>query len=201
MKINWIVQLLILIFLVSGCSTKYIAPDAKNYSNEKYTLVIDKDFDTVWYSVIDFASKTFFDIKNFEKESGLITLNFGSSDIESFVDCGYIEAPVFYQVDMNIVTEYKGSAIDYFRTVRGGVSFNGRMNLFVKSIDSNHTLVTIRTKYVLKTADGIFAFNSDTNSTELAQLVGRESTLSITCIPTHKAESLMIDAIKKIANN
>ena len=58
--------------------------------------------------LINFVNDSFFKIENIEKDSGLLTLSFGSNEAENFIDCGYFEYTLFFTGE-----EFKGSYIDY----------------------------------------------------------------------------------------
>ena len=77
---------------ISACATvppaTYTAPTPKDYSN---TITVNRDFSQTWENLIGYASQTFFAIENFEKDSGLLTLSFGSGNVSRFVDCGYCD--------------------------------------------------------------------------------------------------------------
>ena len=136
---------IILVVLLSGCVVQptYLAPSGAvvPISSE---IKIDKSFDEVWQSLIEYSAKSFFSIKNFEKDSGLLTLAFGNSQPERYVDCGDLNAP-----HMN----YDGAYLSAVQTT-GRVALDGAMNLFVKSIGGNKTVISVNAKYVLSVKDG-----------------------------------------------
>ena len=74
---------------------KYIPPNIYD-SILKNSVITNKNFDETWSSVIDFVNDSFFKIENREKDSGLLTLSFGSKEPENFIDCGDFEYTLFY---------------------------------------------------------------------------------------------------------
>ena len=74
----------------------------------KNSVITNKNFEETWTSVIDFVDDSFFKIENLEKDSGLLTLSFGSKEAENFIDCGDFEYTLFFTGE-----EFKGSYIDY----------------------------------------------------------------------------------------
>ena len=76
---------------------KYVPPNIDN-TNFKNSVITNKNFDETWTSVLDFVNDSFFKIENLEKDSGLLTLSFGSKEAENFIDCGYFEYTLFLLV-------------------------------------------------------------------------------------------------------
>ena len=76
---------------------KYVPPNIDD-TNFKSSVITDKNFEETWTTVIDFVNDSFFKIENLEKDSGLITLSFGSKEAENFIDCGYFEYTLFLLV-------------------------------------------------------------------------------------------------------
>ena len=86
---------------------KYVPPNIDN-TNFKNSVITNKNFDETWTSVLDFVNDSFFKIENLEKDSGLLTLSFGSNEAENFIDCGDFEYTLFFTGE-----EFKGSYINY----------------------------------------------------------------------------------------
>ena len=83
---------------------KYVPPNIED-NNFKNSIITNKNFDETWTSVIDFVNDSFFKIEKLEKDSGLITLAFGSKETENFIDCGDFEYTLFTG------EEFKGSSL------------------------------------------------------------------------------------------
>jgi len=78
--------------LLSACAVipNYTAPSKNEFILN--TVEIQKSFDESWIALVEYSAKSFFAIKNFEKESGLLTLSFGAGNPSKFVDCGSIDS-------------------------------------------------------------------------------------------------------------
>ena len=86
---------LVMTTLISSCAVekkkltenvgKYVPPNIGD-TNFKNSVITNKNFDETWTSVIDFVNDSFFKIEKLEKDSGLITLAFGSKETENFID-------------------------------------------------------------------------------------------------------------------
>ena len=96
---------LVMTILLSSCAVekkkltenvgKYVPPNIDD-TNFKNSVITNKNFEETWTSVIDFVNDSFFKIENSEKDSGLLTLSFGSKEAEKFIDCGDFEYTLFY---------------------------------------------------------------------------------------------------------
>ena len=90
MKIKKILvgSLIIIMFLSCGIS-KTINPPVPN-QNYKSKIELNKDFESVWVSLVEITSKNIFTIRNIEKSSGLLNLrlNYSGNEIREAIDCG-----------------------------------------------------------------------------------------------------------------
>ncbi len=125
--------------ILVGCATTFDTPDSTyvpatsvDYDNH---AIIPYDFDTTWDKVIDASSKTFFGIENFEKDSGLLTLSFGSNNIEEYIDCGTMNGTPYVTFRLNQQDPQ--------------VNLQGKINLFVKKTSASETRVTVNARYIL----------------------------------------------------
>ena len=117
---NMFLSSLVMIIALSSCAVekknltenvgKYVPPNIDD-SNFKNSVITNKNFHETWTSVIDFIDDSFFKIQNLEKDSGLITLSFGSNEPENFIDCGDFEYTLFFTGE-----KFKGSYIDYAKS-------------------------------------------------------------------------------------
>lgn len=81
----------VLVGLVAVACAKPTPPN--RLDADKYTQVVEADFDETWRAVVDAASEQLFAVKNFEKDSGLLTFEF-SGIAGDYVDCGTLrDAP------------------------------------------------------------------------------------------------------------
>ena len=140
---------LFMTILLSSCATKvekltenvgkYVPPNIDD-TNFKNSVIINKNFDETWTSVIDFVSDSFFKIENLDKDSGFLTLSFGSKGVEDFIDCGDFEYTLFFTGE-----EFKGSYIDYAKSGLLAV-LEAKMNINIQKIDNESTKIIINTK-------------------------------------------------------
>ena len=145
---------LVMAVLLSSCAVevakirenvgKYVPPNIDD-TNYKNSIITNKNFDETWTSVIDFVSDSFFKIENLEKDSGLLTLSFGSKEAENFIDCGDFEYTLFFTGE-----EFKGSYIDYAKSGLLAV-LEAKMYINIRKIDNESTQVSINTNYMFST--------------------------------------------------
>lgn len=185
--------LLVLVVLITGCSTaRYTAPSAPQ--KPSFTTVINEGYDQTWEAVIDHVSSTFFAIENFEKESGLITVTFGSDDPDEFINCGNH----FVKITRNYRTQTFDGPYETFVVGMNG-SFSGRMNISAREISKEKTEVRVNAKYILQDAYGhTWNFNSGSFGEAIMQNTYADSHVR-KCYPTYKAENSILNTIKKIA--
>jgi len=196
-------SLILILFYLMGCSFSAIyKPPEQSDSMLNYSKIINKNFDETWASLIDYSASTFFGIENFEKESGLITLNFGASNPEEYITGGYWKYD--YQWGANQL-HFEGDYVEYSSIYLNGVLI-GKMNIVVKEVDSSHTKVTVNAKYIfsadvlnenrVRTATNTWSFESG-NCDELAIINPSKGTppTRIIC-PTYKAEEAILDALE-----
>ena len=140
---------LVMTILLSSCAVekekltenigKYVPPNIDDTNFKNYTIT-NKNFDETWNSVIDFVNDSF-KIENLEKDSGLLTLSFGSKEAEKFIDCGDFEYTLFFTGE-----EFKGSYIDYAKSGLLAV-LEAKMNINIEKIDNESTKLSINTNY------------------------------------------------------
>ncbi|MHC4378236.1 MAG: hypothetical protein ACYS26_16670 [Planctomycetota bacterium] len=192
-------------------SADYTDPDTSS-SESDWSRTIDRDFDVVWQSLIDHVSGTFFAIDNFEKESGLITLSFGASNIDDFVDGGQwtfkrtagpdpiTGAPI-------TALEFEGNYAEY--TERHlNAELTGSMNIFVREIESDRTVVKVRARYVVviaqATTGGLikntWSFDTGGSDTVMISNPTKGTPPTRTFTPTHLAEKTILSAVELLAS-
>jgi len=136
--------------MLTSCAVPKPTYQYKKTANKpKIQKTINKNFDSIWNKVIDYSSKSFFSIDNFEKDSGLITLNF-SGDPAGYIECGEFSYNGFIS-NMTNVKNYSGTFQEFAKKYYGA-NLNGRMNILVKQVNQNETFVRANTRYV-------FSFN------------------------------------------
>ena len=178
---------------------KYIPPSI-NDTNFKNSVITNKNFDETWSSVIDFVNDSFFKIENFEKDSGLLTLSFGSKKAENFINCGDFEYTLFFTGE-----EFKGSYIDYAKSGLLAV-LEAKMNINIQKIDNESSEVSINTNYKFSTQHALGYYDPKLNQT-YSFVSGGYQTINVinpikgsiptrTCKSTNFAENLIFDVIK-----
>ena len=173
--------------LVSACATtttqhKYLAP-TPNVKSDFYR-VIPVDYDDAWAGMIDYISTTFFSIKDFEKDSGLLTLNFGESNISKYVDCGSWDGHPY--IERNL-----------------GFRLNGRMNIRIKGLGKQKSSIRVSTNYILRDDSGN-AYSFRENKPAIVHIKGRRkgtgTPLTRTCQSTQAAEKIIITGIDALSS-
>jgi len=194
-----------LIAVCASCVTAAYEPPTPEARIENYTRTIDKPFDETWEAMISYASSTFFEIRNFEKESGLLTLAFGSSDPGQFVDGGHWK---FKSQSLNPgqSIDFEGNYVDFLAIYRNG-KLDGRMNVFLKPTSENRTEVVVKARYVVTSrvvdpnvglVEDTWAFNSGGSDTVAVRNPTRGTEAARTLRPTYKAENSLLAAVEEM---
>ena len=204
-----ILSSLILTIFLSSCAVekeklkenvgKYVPPniDDTNFTN---SVITNKNFDETWSSVIDFVNNSFFNIGNSEKDSGLLTLSFGSKEPENFIDCGDFEYTLFFTGD-----EFKGTYIEYVKSGLLAV-LEAKMNINIQKIDNESTKISINTNYTFSTQHALGYYDPKLNQT-YSFVSGGYQTIDVinpisgsiptrTCNSTNFAENAILNVIK-----
>ena len=178
---------------------KYIPPNIDD-TNFKNSVITNKNFDETWTSVLDFVNDSFFKIVNLEKDTGLLTLSFGSKEAENFIDCGDFEYTLFFTGE-----EFKGSYIDYAKSGLLAV-LEAKMNINIQKIDNESTKVSINTNYTYSTQHALGYYDPELNQTYSFGTGGYQTINVInpisgsiptrTCKSTNFAENTIFDVIK-----
>ena len=197
---------LVMTILLSSCAVdkikenvgKYVPPNIDD-TNFKNFVITNKNFDETWASVVDFVNGSFFNIKNLDKDYGLLTLSFGSRDAENFIDCGNFEYATLTG------EEFKGSYIDYAKRSLIAV-LEAKMDVNIQKIDNESTKIIINTNYKFTTRHAI-GYN-DPDLTQTYNFVsGGYQTINVlypisgsiptrTCKSTNFAENAIFNVIK-----
>ena len=205
---KFISSLVITIF-ISSCAVKkekltenigkYVPPNIDD-TNFKSSIITNKNFEETWTSIIDFVNDSFFKIENLEKDSGLLTLSFGSKEAKNFIDCGYFEYTLFFTGE-----EFKGSYIDYAKSGLLAV-LEAKMNITLQKIDYESTKVSINTNYTYSTQHALGYYDPKLNQT-YSFVSGGYQTINVinpikgsiptrTCKSTNYAENAIFNVIK-----
>ena len=206
---NMFLSSLVMIIALSSCAVekknltenvgKYVPPNIDE-TNFKNSVITNKNFHETWTSVIDFIDDSFFKIQNLEKDSGLITLSFGSNEPENFIDCGDFEYTLFFTGE-----KFKGSYIDYAKSGLLAV-LEAKMNINIQKIDNESTKVSINTNYTFSTQHALGYYDPELNQT-YSFVSGGYQTINVlypisgsiptrTCKSTNFAENSIFNVIK-----
>ena len=200
---------LVMTILLSSCAVekkkltenvgKYVPPNIDD-ANFKNSVITNKNFDETWTSIIDFVGDSFFKIENIDKDSGFLTLSFGSKEAENFIDCGDFEYTLFFTGE-----EFKGSYIDYAKSGLLAV-LRANMNINIQKIHNESTKISINTNYIYSTQHALGYYDPKLNQT-YSFVSGGYQTIDVinpisgsiptrTCKSTNFAENAIFNVIK-----
>ena len=200
---------LVITIILSSCAVekkkltenvgKYVPPNIDD-TNFKNSVITNKNFDETWTSLINFVNDSFFKIEKLEKNSGLLTLSFGSREPENFIDCGDFEYTLFFTGE-----EFKGSYIDYAKSGLLAV-LEAKMYINIRKIDNESTKISINTKYTYSTQHALGYYDPELNQTYSFESGGyltidvinpiSGSIPTRTCKSTNFAENVIFNVIK-----
>lgn len=190
------------VYKIAGTAAKrwwpyYTAPLPTQVDQRK---TIPVEYSKAWTALIDYVSSSFFKIKTYEKDSGLLTLEFGEHDIPKFVDCGT------WQLKTRD-GQLKRTA-PYAKEFQQRLTLNGQVNLRAKAEEGGKTSVFINTLYLvnMNTTNEMgrsltYRWEFTTNKAHTLELdtAPEYDTPRRTCQPTHEAERQILKGITAIA--
>jgi hypothetical protein len=120
----WFLNPLIVLFFIVGCAAPMRIQPVVTYTVEK-ERVINKSFDLVWQSAVEWFATHNTPIKNIDKSSGLITTEYSLSlsQARKCMDCGSGQSNFSGKVEL--------------------VNHSGNFNILIKKIDENSTKISI----------------------------------------------------------
>ncbi|MDD2740365.1 MAG: hypothetical protein PHR94_15665 [Methylomonas lenta] len=135
--------------LLTGCVPAGVyqppqAPQTLDYSRE-----VNANFDATWSAITNVAGATFFNIKNFDKGSGLMTLEYDNmrGNVGAYVTCGeFVSTQAAYK---NPHPDPK-SAINYMTISDVQMHLSGRANVMARPVSDTKTNIQINSQYTLK---------------------------------------------------
>jgi hypothetical protein len=199
MNIIKLVSISVAILFLSGCAmtASYVPPEHEG-TKDKYSVNIQRDFDTVWKELIQYSASTFFAIDNYEKDSGLITLSFGAAKPSDFITGGQWKAS-------SQQMKFDGDYVDYSSIYRKG-ALSGKMNIVVTSISDTESFVRVSARYVFTTPSAstqyavvpshTWSFDTGNCSSIVVSNAASGTGNTRTICPTYKAENAIINALK-----
>lgn len=178
----------------------YIAPTP--VTKFRQSIEIKGNYDKVWTALVDYVSASFFRIATYEKESGLLTLDFSEADISRYVDCGTWELRTWDG------TLKRSEA--YAKEFQDSMSLQGQMNLRVKQTSPGVISLYVNTRYDLvlqyhhnKRRTETYKWNFVTNKSATSYVINNTETREKEpriCKPTNSAENYIMNGIQAIAN-
>jgi hypothetical protein len=156
------------LFAFSGCATQGVSSlnhrlnVPQKIENEK---ILDKTYSKVWDDLIKQLSKSFYVIKNIDKESRIIKISFISNNPENYLDCGettrtYRQGNNFDKYVYNPAESlsYRLAAekqthpyFSEYYSIKRNTSLEGISNIIIgkNHDDKNKTNLSINTIYIL----------------------------------------------------
>lgn len=181
--------------VLTGCMPSGVyqppqAPQTLDYSRE-----VNANFDTTWTTITNVAGATFFNIKNFDKGSGLMTLEYDNirGNIGAYISCGQFAssqaAPINQHPDPK-------SAINYMSINNVQMHLSGRANVMARPVSDGKTSIQINSQYTLVMTKNInnkietigeWNFTSREADTKVADVAYKPT--NVTCQSSNKLES------------
>jgi hypothetical protein len=159
----------------------------------QFSRDLNATFDQVWAAMTYVAGSTFFDIKNFDKGSGLMTLAYSNlrGGPGPYITCGTMTGGF----PLGTITVEPNSVLNYIAL---RMSLSGRANITVRARGPGRTTIQVNSIYDL-TVDGAQPFQQQmvtighwqfTSRESDAQpvMIGLQQTL-VTCRPSYKIEN------------
>jgi hypothetical protein len=167
-------------------------PQTTEFSRE-----LNASFDQTWSAVTYVAGSMFFDIKNFDKGSGLMTLEYSNmrGGPGPYITCGTMTGGL----PLGKITPEPNSVLNYFAAQ---MSLSGRANITVRSRGAKRTTVQVNSLYDLtvyrRLGDNIvlagnWQFTSREPDTKIVP-IGFER-IAVTCRPTYKIENQFLTEV------
>lgn len=185
--------------LVTACGppARYIPPPeatAADFSRE-----VNGSFDAVWSRVTNVAGATFFNIRNFDKGSGLMTLDYSNlKSVGPYVSCGTVSGGVRL---VSVPNTQPNSVFNYTTIKR--IALQGTGNITIRSLGPRRTLVQMNSLYTLTAydldSDGelqpFVEWKFTTQEPDVQVVPVDFLTTQVTCLPSYRLEQRFLDAV------
>lgn len=188
--------IILALLTLSGCAAGNYTPPTNENSTVVNSRILNEPFDKVWSKLINHLASTYFGIENYEKQSGLITLTFGSSNPSDFITGGKAS---FRSVAANFEGEYVDYLVSYSET-----DFIAKMNVVVAPVNETQTKITVNARYVfgarMPSTNEKLNWSFNTNGYDVVKPINsldKKSNERI-MMPTHKAEKDLLDALSQL---
>lgn len=181
--------------LMTGCMPSGVYQPPQVPQTLDYSREVNANFDTTWTTITNVAGATFFNIKNFDKGSGLMTLEYDNlrGNIGTYVNCGQFAssqaAPINPHPDPK-------SAINFMSINNVHMHLSGRANVMARPGSDGKTSVQINSQYKLVMTQkigekietiGVWEFTSREPDTKVAYVAYKRT--NVTCQSSNKLES------------
>jgi hypothetical protein len=178
--------------LLAGCGTPAVYQPPPTPSTTEFSRDLNASFDQVWSAVTFVAGSTFFNIKNFDKGSGLMTLEYSNlrGGPGPYVTCGTMTGGLPAH---GVITPEPNSVLNYIASY---MTLSGRANITVRARGPKRTTVQINSSYELTVYQGApgnrvlvgqWQFTSREPDSKPVGIAFRSTT--VTCQPSYKIES------------
>lgn len=180
--------------LLIGCMPTGVYQPPQAPQSLEYSREVNSNFDATWSTITNVAGATFFNIKNFDKGSGLMTLEYDNirGNVGAYINCGeFISTQAAYK---NPHPDPK-SAINYMTINDLQMHLSGSANVMARPISDSKTNVQINSQYTLtitrKVGDkfesvGVWNFTSREPDTQTVDVAYKPT--NVTCQSSNKLE-------------
>jgi len=185
----------------------YTPPDKldKQSKVKKLNHTLSVSYDETWSALINAVSSEFFELQNYEKDSGLLTLNFDPDAPADYFDCG--------QWTKSTTTgkgEFSGPYVSWLKFSEekkikkqpsGKFNANMKINLRVQSVSNNQTRISINTLYKIAAVRSNidFKFKATSQSTQQVAISPPNISSTRVCRSSYKLENELLNTIRKIS--
>lgn len=180
--------------LLTGCMPTGVYQPPQAPQTLEYSREVSSNFDATWSTITNVAGATFFNIKNFDKGSGLMTLEYDNirGNVGAYIACGeFVSNQAAYK---NPHPDPK-SAINYMTINDLQMHLSGSANVMARPISDSKTSVQINSQYTLtitrKVGDkfesvGVWKFTSREPDTQTVDVAYKPT--NVTCQSSNKLE-------------
>lgn len=179
-----------------GAPVQYHSPTAAPTAS--FAREMNGSFDQVWSMVTNVAGATFFSIKNFDRGSGLMTLDYSNlRNVAPYVNCGTATGGVRL---IDIPGAPANAVLNY--TSANRIALTGTGNITIRSIGPKRTMVQVNSLYTLSLLRNTDAgpvrtaqwrFTTQEADTEVVEVDFRPT--PVTCQPSYKLEQEFLDTV------
>jgi hypothetical protein len=179
-------------FLVTACVAPQMYQPPPTPETTSFSIDLNASYDQVWAAVTYVAGSTFFNIKNFDKGSGLMTLDYSNlrGGPGPYLTCGTMTGGI----PLGTITPEPNSVLNYIAL---RMSLSGRANITVRARGHHRTTVQVNSIYDLVVFNqplleqqlveiGHWQFTSREPDSQPV-MIGLQRTV-VTCQPSYKIE-------------